>query len=118
MKYIIAALIVCFSWTANAQIPGFARLKAGHHVKHHHKHVKHRHKQFVPASIHELAHAGIVTVETAAGIPIRVAASLASRFTGFIADLVANGYKPAHIGCTLAEVTFQTPGITLARHVI
>lgn len=98
-KYIIVALICCFGWSANAQTPGFARLKAGHHVKHHHRH--RHHVRSVPSPIHELSHAsgGIVTVPTAAGIPITVAAGLAHRFAGFIADLVANGYKPSHIGC-------------------
>jgi hypothetical protein len=41
---------------------------------------------------------GIVTVATAAG-PITVAAHLASRFQALIADFVAAGYKPRHIGC-------------------
>ena len=99
--------LIGFVSTATAQIrpqiPGFAQMKPGHHVKHHHI-KRHRHVRHDDApSIHKTAHAeasgGIVTVATAAGIPIRVAASLASRFTGFIADLVANGYKPSHIGC-------------------
>ena len=41
---------------------------------------------------------GLVTVSTAAGIPITVASHLAHKFQGFIADLVARGYKPRHIG--------------------
>lgn len=101
MKYLlIAVLVLCGFNSAQAQTPGFARLKSGHHVKHHHRY-KH-HARSVPAlPTHEISHAsgGIVTVPTAAGIPITVAAGLAHRFTGFIADLVANGYKPSHIGC-------------------
>jgi hypothetical protein len=42
---------------------------------------------------------GVVTVETAAGIPITVASSAASKFEGFISDLVASGYKPRQIHC-------------------
>jgi hypothetical protein len=41
---------------------------------------------------------GIVTVATVAG-PITVASHLASRFQALIADFVAAGYKPRHIGC-------------------
>src|SRR5271154_2784751 len=41
---------------------------------------------------------GIVTVSTQAG-PIRVNAALAERFQSLVADLVAHGYKPHHIGC-------------------
>jgi len=42
---------------------------------------------------------GLVTVSTAANINITVAANLADRFVGFIADLVAAGHKPHSIGC-------------------
>jgi hypothetical protein len=41
---------------------------------------------------------GLVTVATAAG-PITVASHLASRFQALIADFVAAGYKPRHVGC-------------------
>ena len=40
----------------------------------------------------------MVRVNTAAG-PITVAAHLADRFQALIADFVAAGYKPRHIGC-------------------
>ena len=43
--------------------------------------------------------AGLVTVPTAAGIPITVASSVAKRFVGFIADLVASGARPSTIHC-------------------
>jgi hypothetical protein len=42
---------------------------------------------------------GVMTVDTAAGIPITVASSAASQFEGFISDLVASGYKPRQIHC-------------------
>jgi hypothetical protein len=42
---------------------------------------------------------GIITVPTAAGIPIRVASKLADQFRGFIQDLIDEGYKPKQIGC-------------------
>jgi hypothetical protein len=41
----------------------------------------------------------LVTIQTAAGIPITVAASLASRFQSLVADFVSAGYRPRHIGC-------------------
>ena len=41
---------------------------------------------------------GLVRVQTAAG-PIVVAASVAARFAGLIADFVAHGYRPSEIGC-------------------
>ena len=46
--------------------------------------------------------AGLVTVSTAAGIPITVASSVADRFVGFIADLVATGARPSTIHCAAA----------------
>ena len=44
---------------------------------------------------------GLVTVSTAAG-PITVASYLAGRFQALIADFVAHGYKPRHVGCFAA----------------
>ena len=41
---------------------------------------------------------GVVAVSTAAG-PIMVASHLADRFRAPIADFVAHGYKPRHVGC-------------------
>ena len=40
----------------------------------------------------------MVRVQTAAG-PIVVASHLAVRFQALIADFVAHGYKPRHVGC-------------------
>lgn len=42
---------------------------------------------------------GLVTVPTAAGIPITVASNLVQQFQGFIKDIVNAGYTPKHIGC-------------------
>jgi hypothetical protein len=42
---------------------------------------------------------GMVTVQTAAGIPITVSSSFAPKVTAFIADLVASGYTPKSIRC-------------------
>jgi hypothetical protein len=42
---------------------------------------------------------GVVTVNTAAGLPITVASAAAPKFEGFIADLVASGYQPRQIHC-------------------
>jgi hypothetical protein len=46
----------------------------------------------VPAS-------ALVTVQTAAGIPITVSSEIAGRMQALIADLVSAGYRPRHIGC-------------------
>lgn len=45
------------------------------------------------------AQAQIITVQTAAGIPITIASHLAAQFQGFIIDLVGRGYTPRRIGC-------------------
>jgi hypothetical protein len=51
-------------------------------------------------AIRERSYAGgLVTVPTAAGIRITVAASVAGNFQGFIRGLVAMGYHPRRIGC-------------------
>lgn len=42
---------------------------------------------------------GLTTIPTAAGISITVAKGLANQFTGFIEDLVKDGYKPRYIHC-------------------
>jgi hypothetical protein len=41
----------------------------------------------------------LVTVPTAAGIPITVERKLVPNFQGFVDDLVKIGYTPKHIGC-------------------
>jgi hypothetical protein len=68
-----------------------------HHVRHARVRKHHRRRSVRVARAVPLA-GNLVTVSTAAGIPITVAANLAGRFQGFIADLVASGYKPRHIG--------------------
>jgi hypothetical protein len=84
----------------------------GHHAHHHsHRHqagrrASNRHRRAArPARTRSVRHGhrhghrgGVVTVPTAAG-PITVAGHLASRFQALIADFVAHGYKPRHIGC-------------------
>jgi hypothetical protein len=57
-----------------------------------------RHGRQHPARAGARHGGGIVTVSTAAG-PITVASHLAERFQALIADFVAHGYKPRHIGC-------------------
>jgi hypothetical protein len=57
-----------------------------------------RHGRQHPARAAARHGGGIVTVSTAAG-PITVASHLAERFQALIADFVAHGYKPRHIGC-------------------
>lgn len=46
-----------------------------------------------------VANAQMITVQTAAGIPITIASHLAGKFQGFISDLVSGGYKPKNIRC-------------------
>ena len=63
----------------------------------------------MPVTRHQVAHqeeksaprpiSGVVTVQTAAKIPITVAAAVASKFQDLIADLVEHGYMPKEIGC-------------------
>lgn len=54
-----------------------------------------------PRPAHDRGRGGadLVTVQTAAGIPIRVAADVAGRFAGFISDLVSRGIVPRTIHC-------------------
>lgn len=55
--------------------------------------------QPAPRAVEEIFHGGIVTVQTAAGVPIHVAAGLAGRFQSLVQDFVAAGYRPRSIGC-------------------
>lgn len=61
----------------------------------HHK----RDRRIRPAIPRNYAGHGLVTVATAAGINITVAPSFAPKIQGFIADLVARGYRPSRIRC-------------------
>ena len=85
MRSVLAALILC----AVTALPAHAA------HRHHHRHHHHAHVGLAGGSLRR----GIVTVTTAAGISITVAADLASRFQGLIADFVSAGYRPRHIGC-------------------
>lgn len=97
MRLFISAILLCFFLS-----PAEARTHHGAH-KHHAsrvhpvRHVSRRRSHRV-ARVISLA-GNLVTVQTAAGLPITVAANLAGKFQGFIADLVASGYKPRYIGC-------------------
>lgn len=74
---------------------------------HHYRHVaRHRHIEHHHSVVDNIAHAatktvraGLVTVQTAAGIPITVAADFAPKIEGFIRDVVAAGYHPGQIHC-------------------
>lgn len=99
-------------------VPAEAALNHRHHRHHHYhnQHAQHRHAhrahhraalrisrrsransqpQAQGPAVHQ---GGMVTVQTAAG-RITVASHLAPRFQALIADFVAHGYKPRHIGC-------------------
>jgi hypothetical protein len=88
MKTFITALVL---WVVALAMNGFLVFDAAHAAPRH--------------------QGAIVTVPTAAGIPITVARDLVYRFQGFIADLVAGGYHPRHIG------SFATHGhVKNSRH--
>ena len=100
MRAFLAALILC----ALSAIPAYA----GH--RHHHRHhVHHEASRSGISSRREWSYGdvglqggslhGLVTVQTAAGIPITVASHLAGQLQALIADFVAAGYRPRHIGC-------------------
>lgn len=72
--------------------------------RHHHRHHHHPHgvgRQAASFAQRWPAPRGLdlVTVPTAAGIDIRVDPTVAERFQGFIADIVAAGYRPGKIHC-------------------
>lgn len=97
MRAILAALILCALSVLPAQ--------AGHrHHVHHLAQGELRQGQNFQAFgakswAWSEAGSGLVSISTAAGIRITVAADLASRFEGVVADFVAAGYRPRHIGC-------------------
>lgn len=114
MKYLIIILALsCFNATsskADSNVPGWAVIISGHHPHNKYRQRLHRHHkgkysyQRVKSPSYSRSPAnpiatGIVAVPTAAGIVIHVAVGLADKFQGFVADLVANGYKPAQIHC-------------------
>lgn len=66
-----------------------------HHVYAHHHY---RNYQIAARPVYRTG-GGLVTVPTAAGISITVAPAHAEKFVGFIADIVAAGYRPRDIGC-------------------
>lgn len=68
-------------------------------AQHHWRHYAAKHSKTVHGDFDAIGHAGLVTVQTAAGIPITVAQALAPRFQAMISDFVAAGYRPHAIGC-------------------
>jgi len=102
-----------YLWTCDVRSPTGEPAHKEKHARKTHRHVVRVATR--PAPAHEIpgktlkgysehifngpAKAGIVTVQTVVGIPIRVAASVADKFTGFIADLAKRGIKPDTIHC-------------------
>ncbi len=79
-----------------------SQAQAAHHqhhgYSHRHVHSQVHHRGVAHAALPRGSGGRVVTVSSAAG-PITVASHLADRFRALIADFVANGYKPRHIGC-------------------
>ena len=86
--FLIVISFFCFSLTG---------AEAHHHHRHHH--IKHPGWMVLKGHVSTPAPSGMVRVQTAANIPITVNSRVAEKFKGFIADIVAAGYKPSHIGC-------------------
>lgn len=116
MKKIVSAMLACLvlfnSSEGNAHVLSSAHTTVQRHASFRHnvrvnrghiRRIVRHHPHGTPAYRHHASTAaptgGIVTVDTAAGIPIKVAANLVSKFQGFISDLIARGYTPKHIGC-------------------
>jgi hypothetical protein len=108
--------IIVLAFLGLATAPALAHGRHHHPVRHHH----HRAARAAAAQPQEwgmwnwgnipvvsaaanvgaaVARGGIVMVQTAAGIPIQVASSLSGRFRRLVAEFVAAGYRPRHIGC-------------------
>jgi len=86
MRAVLAALMLC----ALSALPAYAG-----HRNHHRHHARH----LSQGKMHQSQNSSLVTVQTAAGIPITVASHLAEQFQALVADFVAAGYRPRHIGC-------------------
>ncbi len=102
MRLLITAAILCVF-----AMPAQASHRNHRHRSAHNRHSAHRsHNRVATRQMRQRHHeqfagrasGGMVTVSTAAG-RITVARSLAGRFQALIADFVANGYRPKHIGC-------------------
>jgi hypothetical protein len=112
----IAALFVCLC-AFFAMAGTDAQASQRHHWRHYHQVVRFHHHEYRHIVIHHghyrhyartprhyghFAKApshGLVTVETAAGIPITVSPRVAPKMQAFIQALVARGYHPRHITC-------------------
>lgn len=68
------------------------------HRRHHVRHHGHYHNRINSTIERNVKSFKLVTIKTAAGT-ITVANHLAVKFKGLIADFVAHGYKPRHVGC-------------------
>lgn len=103
MKFALAiiAVLCLFSGAAQARHHGHHghRFVSHHRVAvHHYAYLRHHRHYHRGEAVGGIPGGSLVTVPTAAGISITVASGLASQFQGVIADLVAAGYKPRHIG--------------------
>lgn len=89
----LLCLVACFATGAQAH--------GRHHHHYHHRHyvIAHHTTHHHEISVAAAEHLGLVTVETAAGISIKVGRDVAANFQGLIRDYVAAGYKPSDISC-------------------
>jgi hypothetical protein len=101
-NFVDAAAIPAYptsNWIRTAK----GRHHAAHRARHHRVAAHRRHHEAREASKahrpRSYGKSGLETVQTAAGIPITVAASFASKIQGFISDLKARGYQPRQIHC-------------------
>lgn len=108
IRFVFCILALLISTGAQAHKSHHHHVRAAHSDRHYANHGHYRH--YATRGSHQSA-AGMVTVPTAAGISITVNPSFAPNITAFIADIVAQGYKPRHIGC------FATGGhVANSRH--
>lgn len=96
-----AIFIFSFSYVSAREIGDqyetFSVVKAS--VQHHYQKTAQHHHSRAVAKSEPRSSGGIVTIETAAHIEIKVAAIVANKFADLIADLVEHGYMPKEIGC-------------------
>ena len=85
-------------------IPSVAQARPHHRPSHHshHSHAHHHKHRVARLDANGNRVTNLVTVDTAAGISIRVAADFAASIGGFITDLVARGVHPGRIHCFAA----------------
>ena len=83
-------------------------------AQHHWRHYAAKHSKTIHGDFDAIGHAGLVTVQTAAGISITVGRDVADKFQGLIRDYVEAGYRPPEISCA-AKVGTHVPN---SRHYI